>query len=279
MKRITTLAQASFFCIISVTAQVNNGGFESWTGQVPNGWSTNNIAPASLFPITASDDAHSGLQACRGEVIASSVAYPPVLQSLAQAITTMPGSFTGWYKFGPASESEQLTISLTIVDAGGGLVGVGFLSITEPESSYTEFNFPITAYNTNPPASVTISVGIAGTGGTLTPGSWFLLDDLDCGVGTGVQENANPAVLLGQPFPQPAQEAVRIPLEMVQAERISARVFDAQGRMVHALFTGVSPSGSSFLEWTIGAEVANGLYHVEVAVGAQRSTRLVMVQR
>lgn len=279
MKRITTLVHASFFCIISVTSQVNNGGFESWTGQVPNGWSTNNIAPASLFPITASDDAHSGLQACRGEVIASSVAYPPVLQSLAQAITTMPGSLTGWYKFGPASESEQLTISLTIVDAGGGLVGVGFLSITEPQSSYAEFTLPITAYNTNPPASVTISVGIAGTGGTLTPGSWFLLDDLDFGVGTGLQENTRPVVLLGHPFPQPAQDAVRIPLELVQAERISARVFDAQGRMVDALFSGMFPTGSSFLEWTIGAELANGLYLVEVVVGMQRSTLLVMVQR
>jgi len=279
MKRTTTLVQAALFFMLSGTAQVNNGGFESWTGQVPNGWSTNNIAPASLFPITASDDAHGGLQACRGEVIASSVAYPPVLQSLAQAIATVPGSLNGWYKFGPASESEQLTVSLTIVDAGGALVAVGFQSMTEPRSSYTEFNVPITVYNTNPPASVTISFGIAGTGGTLTPGSWFLIDDLSFGTGTRVQEHSSPLLLLGQPFPQPANEGVRLPLELARTEHVSARVFDAQGRMVHALFSGVLPTGSSLLEWNIGAEVANGIYHVDVAVGAQRSTRLVMVQR
>ncbi|MFN3876688.1 MAG: hypothetical protein ACK4L7_12370, partial [Flavobacteriales bacterium] len=55
---------------LDAAAQVVNGGFEGWgAGQVPTGWSANNVAPLSFYPITSSTDAHSGLMAARGEVL------------------------------------------------------------------------------------------------------------------------------------------------------------------------------------------------------------------
>ncbi len=211
MKQRYTFLFASIVLSGSLTAQVNNGGFEAWTGQVPNVWSNNNIAPAELFPVTSSDDAHGGVLACRGEVILSGIAIPPILQNLAQPVTGTPSSFTGWYKFGPQAAGDLLSISITVVDAGGGLVAGGILQYTEAQPTYAQFSVPLTAFNTNVAATATLSFGISGAGGSPTAGSWFLIDDLELGTGTGIGEEATSVMAVGQSYSTGHHRSARSP--------------------------------------------------------------------
>lgn len=279
MKQRYTFLLASIVLSGSLTAQVNNGGFEAWTGQVPNGWSNNNIAPAELFPVTSSDDAHGGLLACRGEVIVSGIAIPPILQNLAQPVTGTPGSFTGWYKFGPQAAGDLLSISITVVDAGGGLVAGGILQYTESQDTYAQFNVPMTAFNTNAAATATLSFGISGAGGSPTAGSWFLIDDLELGTGTGIGEEATSMMAVGQAYPQPAATEVRVPLTLTKASHISAQVFDLQGRALHTVVDQVLAPGEHLLSWSLPMELADGQYVLRLMDGNAVTVRPLVVQR
>jgi hypothetical protein len=279
MKQRYTFLFASIVLSGSLTAQVNNGGFEAWTGQVPNGWSNNNIAPANLFPITSSDDAHGGVLACRGEVIASTINYPPILQNLAQPVTSTPSTFTGWYKFGPQSAGDLLSISVTVVDAGGGLVAAGIQQYTDAQASYAQFSVPLVAYNANAAATATISFGISGTGGNPTVGSWFLIDDLELATGTGIGEEATSVMGVGQPYPQPAFTEVRVPLSLSKASHISAQVFDLQGRALHTVVDQVLAPGEHVLSWSLPTELADGQYVLRLMDGNAVTVRPLVVQR
>lgn len=277
-QRYTSLFASCLLTIASM-AQVNNGGFESWTGQVPNGWSNNNIAPANLFPVTSSDDAHGGLLACRGEVIASTINYPPILQNMAQPVTGTPSTFTGWYKFGPQAAGDLLSISVTVVDAGGGLVAAGIQQYTDAQASYAQFSVPLVAYNANAAATATISFGISGTGGNPTVGSWFLIDDLELGTGTGIGEEATSVMGVGQPYPQPATAEVCVPVRLSQASRISAQVFDLQGRELHTLADQALAPGEHLLTWSLPAGLADGQYVLRLVQADAVITRPLVVQR
>ncbi|MGV3638748.1 MAG: T9SS type A sorting domain-containing protein [Flavobacteriales bacterium] len=279
MQKHYTFLLASLLVSGSLTAQVNNGGFESWTGQVPNGWSNNNIAPANLFPVTSSDDAHGGLLACRGEVIGSSIAVPPVLQNLAQPVTGVPSTFRGWYKFGPQAAGDLLSVGATVVDANGALVAAGIQQFTEAQDGYTQFSIPIIPYNTNTAATVTLSFGISGTGGSPAIGSWFLLDDLELGTGTGIGEEATSVMGVGQPYPQPATTEVRVAVSMSQTSRISAQVFDLQGRELHNLADQALAPGEHLLTWSLPAGLADGQYVLRLVQADAVITRPLVVQR
>ncbi|MBL7954557.1 MAG: T9SS type A sorting domain-containing protein [Flavobacteriales bacterium] len=279
MKHIYTFSLASFVLSNASTAQVNNGGFEAWTGQVPNGWSNNNIAPANLFPVTSSDDAHGGILACRGEVIASTIAIPPILQNLAQPVTGTPTTFTGWYKFGPQAAGDLLSISVTVVDAGGGLVAAGIQQYTEGQATYAQFSVPLVAYNTNAAATATISFGISGTGGSPTVGSWFLLDDLELATGTGIGEGSAWEMAVGKPYPQPATAEVFVPIRMSQASRINAQVFDLQGRALHTVADQVLAPGEHLVTWPLPTTLANGHYVLRLVNGNTMTVRPLVVQR
>lgn len=279
MKQLYTFLLASLVLSGSVTAQVNNGGFEAWTGQVPNGWSNNNIAPADLFPVTSSDDAHGGVLACRGEVIASTIAIPPILQNLAQPVTGTPTTFTGWYKFGPQAAGDLLSISVTVVDAGGGLVAAGIQQYTDAQATYAQFSVPLVAYNTNAAATGTISFGISGTGGSPTVGSWFLLDDLELATGTGIGEESAWERAVGYPYPQPATTEVRVPFRVSQASRITAQVFDLQGRELHTLIDQVQAPGEHVLSWSLPTALADGQYVLRLMDGNAVTARPLVVQR
>jgi len=279
MKQRYTFLFASIVLSGSLIAQVNNGGFEAWTGQVPNGWSNNNIAPAELFPVTSSDDAHGGVLACRGEVIVSGIAIPPILQNLAQPVTGTPSSFTGWYKFGPQAAGDLLSISITVVDAGGGLVAGGILQYTEAQDTYAQFSVPLTAFNTNVAATATLSFGISGAGGSPTAGSWFLIDDLELGTGTGIGEVATSVMAVGQAYPQPAATEVRVPLTLTKASHISAQVFDLQGRALHTVVDQVLAPGEHVLSWSLPTELADGQYVLRLMDGNAVIVRPLVVQR
>jgi hypothetical protein len=280
------LITAFLFTGLSAAAQtLPNGGFENWASGVPTGWSTNNIGPLNLFPVTQSADAHSGTSAARGEVLpppsGSEDPYPPVLQNLGAAISSNPGALTGWYKFDATTSVTQFAVSITLLDAGSGIVGIGVAVITDEASSYTEFTVPIDYGfgNGNPAASAVVSIGLGAEGENPGVGSWFLVDDLALTAGTGVEELDLGGIAMGLPFPQPVASTLSIPVELASAQVLTVEVLDTRGSRVAVLSDGMLSAGAHTLIWTPEPTLANGPYVVRLRGARGTTTRLVTVQR
>lgn len=279
MKQTHTLLPLLVLCASTSSAQVTNGGFENWTGQVPDGWSNNNIAPLNLYPVSQSTDAHSGAFAARGEVLfASGSPVPPALQNLSQAVTSQPSAFTGWYKFSPASSGDQMTVSITLLDAGSAPVAVAFTLITAAQSSYAQFDVAIdyNLGNPNPPATATISFGIAGAAGLPTQGSWFVVDDLALTAGTGIEEQGFAALRIGAPYPVPATSILNLPLEAANSTGIVLSVLDAAGRELVLVPTGSIGTGAQTLAIPI-SELGAGSYVLRVATPEGQQHRAFLI--
>ncbi len=280
-----SLFTALLFTGMSALAQdLPNGGFEEWANGVPTGWSANNIGPLSLFPVTQSADAHSGSSAARGEVLpppsGSQDPYAPVLQNLGAAISSNPGALTGWYKFDATTAVTQFAVSITLLDAGSGFVGIGLLTITDEASGYTQFSVPIDYGfgNGNPAVSAVVSIGLGAEGENPGVGSWFVVDDLALTTGTSVQELDLGGVSVGQPYPQPVASELSIPVELASAQVLILEVLDTRGSRVAVLFNGMLAAGAHTLSWSPETTLANGPYVVRVRGAYSTTTRLVTVQ-
>jgi len=283
--RYPFLAAFVFTGSLAVGQALPNGGFETWANGAPTGWSANNIAPLNLYPVTQSSDAHSGTSAARGEVLPPPSGcgdpYPPVLQNLGAAISSNPGALTGWYKFDATTSVTQFAVSITLLDADGGIVGIGAAVITDESSSYTEFNVPIDYGfgSGNPAATAVVSIGLGAYGENPGVGSWFLVDDLALTAGTGLEERDLSGVSVGQPFPQPVASTLSIPVQLASAQSLTVEVMVTRGSRVAVLADGLLSAGAHTLTWTPDAALANGPYVVCVRGAQGATTRLVTVQR
>ncbi len=269
----------------ALVAQVPNGGFENWTGNVPGSWTTNNIAPLNFYVITSSSDAHSGALAARGEVLESPItagqAVPPTLQSLAAPVTQDPAAVQGWYKFSPTQATTQLVIAATVIDVNSQVTGFGTLLLTEAQASYAEFSVPIdySAGASDPAASVTISFLISDNVPATSIGSWFLLDDISFDGAQAISELEWSTGEVGMPYPMPTNGASTIDLTLNSDERIRVDVLDASGRAIAQLVDGLLSAGTHRLVWTPTDEVADGAYTVRISSAAGVVTRRVVLQR
>lgn len=283
--RYSLILPALFGTTIAL-AQVPNGGFENWTGQVPDGWSNNNIAPLNLLPVTQSTMAYSGSFAVRGEVLppppGSKDPYPPVLQNLATAVSSAPAALTGHYRFDPAQPGDQLTVSITVLDAGSGFVGIGYAVFSDEQGSYAAFEVPIdySFGNGNPPAVASIAAAIGNDAGTPAIASWFLLDDLDWQSGTGTPELASPTIHVGALYPQPVANTARLPLHLDSPQRLTVELVDLVGRRADSVVKDVLfAAGDHQVLWTPSTSLANGHYVLRVTTANSAFTVPVQVQR
>ncbi len=266
MERKFTLA--FLLCLgISAEAQLMNGGFEAWTGQVPDGWTTNNIAPLNVYVISQTTDVHSGSFAAKGEVLdVNGTAIPPILMSMPNNVTQAPSMLSGWYKFNPATPTMGLIISITVNDAGDQLVGYGLLQVNTAASSYTEFFVPLdyTGGSGNPAAYYTISIlPFNGDGGEPSLGTTFHVDDLSVDMMTAIEEaSAITSFAIGDPRPNPVVNSSFLDLKFDEAQQLRAVIFDRTGREVEVLFDRNFAPGEHLIEWVPATGVANGTYFV-----------------
>ena len=75
---------------------------------------------------------------------------------------------------------------------------------------------------------------------------------------------------VGQPSPNPFNPATTLRFTLVRDGRLSARVFDARGKAVRALFSGHKRAGAHSLAWdgrdNAGAAAASGVYHIQLNI-------------
>ena len=117
-----------------------------------------------------------------------------------------------------------------------------------------------------------------------------LVDDVALFGGTGGGGGAAPMAVaasartvIGRVGPSPARGSVRMSLSLAGATRVSASVFDAQGRLVAVVADGAMAAGPHTLEWNgrsrSGETAAAGVYFMEVKAGtAVKRDKFVMLR-
>jgi len=181
MKQLFTLLFLSI--TISSTAQIINGGFETWVqnGQNcmgPESWGTINGSTGIVGVCTVEEetsDVHSGSSALK--LSTQQVVIPPVINETApgictngtvntqtesveggDAFTAQPASFTGWYKAAPVNQDEYSFSALLINETSGDTVGYADWSDTATVNTYTQFTAPVTYTSTQAPTLLQITL-------------------------------------------------------------------------------------------------------------------------
>jgi len=88
---------------------------------------------------------------------------------------------------------------------------------------------------------------------------------------------AQPFTLL-EPYPNPFNAAVAVPLAVRSPSRVTVRVFDSTGRVVETLMDGLAAPGFRLLTWN-GAGRASGVYFVRVSAGSSGRTKKMTLVR
>lgn len=134
----------------------------------------------------------------------------PLIQG--QPYTGRPSCMRGYYKFFPIQgDSAAIYVELR---KNGAIVGKAALSVTAPTATYTQFDLPITYFNTNTPDS--INIVFASSSGALSnkgrKGTRLYLDEveilMDCTSGIG-KASYEPLAKL---YPNPATSQLNVKL-------------------------------------------------------------------
>jgi hypothetical protein len=85
------------------------------------------------------------------------------------------------------------------------------------------------------------------------------------------------------PFPNPSRDRVRVRFAIPTAERITAEVFDTQGRKVRVIGSDTRPAGSHVAVWdgrdAAGVPVSSGMFFIRVSAGGVSRVAPVVVLR
>jgi hypothetical protein len=252
MKKIFLQSMLALLLPIALFAQnVPNGGFESWTNQMPDNWFANNI-PGLFVPVIQSSTAHSGSSSLHGAVI-SYVGNPlaPLLEagSTAQGFTVSQRfkTVTGYYQFNPVS-GDKFNGDF-ILYKGGSPVATAVFEISASATSWTQFSVDFIYITNDIPDNCKLIFLIDGptSGNDYHLNSSFLLDDVNLtGTATSVNDkNIIPAKFsLEQNYPNPFNPSTKIQYNLPVNSFVNITVYNAIGKEVASLVNSVIPAGT-----------------------------------
>ncbi len=275
-------------CLISALAfaqnPIPNPGFENWTGGNPDGWQTTN-APG-FTPITQSSNGHSGSSAMRGEVI-NAGGFSILPQAISGADPNKAGfpvsqryaRLTGFYQFNPMG-IDSLSV-IVLMTKNGQQVGSGGFNINNPAPSYTQFTINI-QYLTGevPDTSIIIIAAGLSTGGT--PGTVFLIDDLQFEGVVGIEDEDENGVVqefaLKPNFPNPFNPTTNIEFSIPQSFDVKLMVYNQLGQTVATLVNERLSTGSYSVDWNAG-DMPSGVYFYRMTAGDFTQTRKLVLMK
>lgn len=265
------LLPAFFLFLLSfpvlIAQEIPNPGFETWNGNIPEGWAPLNF-PGFAEPITPSSDSHSGSTAAKLEVLQTTGGVmPPVLSSNLFPVSQRYGSLQGFYKFSPVNNSQELIIAVFFYK-NSELMGGGSIGIFETASTYTQFAAPITFFTEEQPDSAQISVVIGDTSEAEVAGSVALLDDLSFGgvVGVDDEDFAASDFKLNQNYPNPFNPATIIEYSIPYESFVELKVYDMLGNEISVLVN-ENQSAGNYKQLFAGENLASGTYFVQLRAG------------
>lgn len=267
--------------------QIPNGGFENWDTKVgyntPTGWSSLDdefFSQTGIATVTKETDAKSGSFSAKVKVAGTTATGLAGLLAIGNddldfggiGFKSRPYSFSGWSKYKTmGGDTAIIYVMFNKYNAATDeldLIGLGHTSFAGTQTSYYQFNFPISWFTAEAPDSlqIMVMVGNLSSGDPIgTVGSYILLDDLTFGTSAGINE-----LIINDPiniFPNPASDRVEIGLsnELAGAE---IRITDLNGKVV---FTGKQTCIKL-------NDFNKGLYFINISHHAYSETRKLFIE-
>jgi hypothetical protein len=252
---------------LNISAQVPNGGFETWTNGSPDNWFNTNI-PTVVTNITQETPAYSGTYAVKGEVINfSGSPYSPLLASTDQSLNGFTVSqsysnFSFYYKMN-ITGTATFGASLTFYDAMGNWVAsAGGIFTAGTTSSYALANFPINYGSANPPVECIITFAIQDTVAPDPPiGNYFIVDAVTLSGSVGIDENVND-IVQAVVYPNPTTDDACVKISNAVEGNAELFIYDLKGSIVKKLSAYLAP-GDFTWKFSV-ADLPRGIYAVRV---------------
>lgn len=277
----------TFYCVLVVvlclgtisSAQTNfikNGGFESWTNNLPNSWITD---ASSATKTTA---VHGGTYALKLNTYLyfGAFAYPG---SISQNIPVTGSTFTlrGWYQL-HSDSGDAVSVTMLAMKAGA-YVGAGDKRFTASTSAYTAFavGMVMDPNTTADTCSLLLTMEDNGSGSAHV-GSYALFDDLVLDNSTtGVRSNefARPSnYQLSQNYPNPFNPSTEIEFTIAKEQHVTLKVFNVMGQVVETLVDGQLPQGR-YRKLFDASKLASGMYLYELQAGTFLQVKRMMLMK
>lgn len=103
-------------------------------------------------------------------------------------------------------------------------------------------------------------------------------------IATGIHESSSiPRAFSFSISPNPARNAVQIQLALPEKSDVNVKIYDASGKLVRRLISGVQPAGIHRFNWNgydnHGNKVSSGVYFLKVSAGSHHTTQKVLITR
>jgi hypothetical protein len=257
---------------------IPNNSFENWSivsGELmPDNWSEVFVQDTAVLRTTNSYTGNYAVEliiksappATINGVLVSGPSSNPTFN-----ISTRPAKLTGYYIFMPVG-NDTSGIAVSILDNNYQLLGQGQLLFTAQTSVYTYFEIPIGYSNTTSPP-VYASIMLAACMGippdlTVHTNTSFIVDELNF---TGIVGTPEQSFYESQfsVFPNPSSGSINI------IDAVPGSVFTLLDLSGQAVKEGVIENSTSKINT---ADVAPGIYFLEMENNGRKSTRKVIVE-
>ncbi|OQX82127.1 MAG: hypothetical protein B6D64_01060 [Bacteroidetes bacterium 4484_276] len=269
------------FSVSSFAQNVPNGDFEEWeTGvwdyETPVGWM--NFAGMAggqdVFKVSPGQSGDFAVELKPWQVTGMT-SY-----TLATLTTSFPvdeqfGNLSGYVK-GAAVGTDTLSI-LLVMFKDGSPVGGGIKQYTGEISEFEAFNATISYSEVGVPDSAAILITLGDFEGNGNEGSSYTIDGLELNGSAGIDDEPTFAIL-GNPYPNPANNLVNIPFELQGPNDVTLKVYDMQGRQVYSEIERSFAQGAN--EIAIGVDGYDaGIYFYTLSTGKNpMATRTFIVK-
>lgn len=262
-------------------AQIPNAGFENWTGGEPTSWATSNAATV-YTNVTKSATAHGGSASARGDAVQVG---PAVIQPILQSgdggegfpVSVRYAAVTGWYILNSVN-GDGFGCNFNLFK-NGSPIATG-AQILPAAATWTQFSVPFLYYGAGVPDTSILQIQLARAGGgSVSVGSYWLVDDLAFSGVNSVEEAATPLKFsLEQNYPNPFNPTTVVTYQLPVAVNVRLSVHNLLGQEVAVLVNGQKGPGTYEVRFD-AARYPSGMYLYRLQAGSFVQTRTMSLVR
>lgn len=210
MKNFLLFATLVAFIAFTSNAQITNGGFETWTAAMPDGWGglKTHTSGLTVHKVTATDSVHGGTNACG---LKNTYTAHRRFTTVATSITNGTSYELSFWVLGKVTDSIRTSMftGCILCTTYGYLDYGSYIKLT---GGWTQITRTLVADTTTSAAEFIIDAGI---------GSDIVIDDVTVTAGTGISEISQSDLSI---YPNPASNVLYINsiknIDMIQISNI-----------------------------------------------------------